>query len=569
MNATCSLAAAAGTLARLYPWRVEPGDDLRLAIGFLGWETTAATVVRAGYGAGLLVGGVGVVAAGVVPAPLRLAATLGAVAVGLFAVHAIHATPRLLATIRRTNALGAGPDLVARVVLRMRLAPSPERAAGFAARSGEGILADSLARHVREARNTPRSGLAAFVEEWAELFPSFRRAFALVEAAGAAPETDRDRLLDRALAAVLEGTREEMEAFAAGIRPSVTALYAFGVLLPTALVALLPAAGAAGIGATLLPVALVYDLLLPGTLVVVSVRLLVRRPVAFPPPDVTRDHPDVPDRTRVALLGGCGTAALTWLVAAHFFPSWGPPIAALGFGTGVGLLVAFRPVIAVHERVRRIEAGLPDALALLGRQVANGRAVETAIDRASDELHGEIGDVLATGATRQRQVGVGVREAFLGRHGVLEAVPSPRLRGSLAVLGLAATEGRPAGTALVALGDHLETLRDIERESRHSLAYVCRTLRSTGAVFGPMVGGATVALADGIGGGSALGGEPMYWLGGTVGWYVLLLAVVLTALATGLTRGLDRSLVGYRVGAALVSATAVFLGAYLLVGRVA
>ncbi len=41
--------------------------------------------------------------------------------------------------------------------------------------------------------------------------------------------------------------------------------------------------------------------------------------------------------------------------------------------------------------------------------------------------------------------------------------------------------------------------------------------------------------------------------------YVLVLAVLLTALSTGLHRGLDRALVGYRTGLALLSATAVSL----------
>jgi hypothetical protein len=40
------------------------------------------------------------------------------------------------------------------------------------------------------------------------------------------------------------------------------------------------------------------------------------------------------------------------------------------------------------------------------------------------------------------------------------------------------------------------------------------------------------------------------------------MATLLTVLATGLARGLDRSLVGYRVGLALLAATATYLTAY-------
>jgi len=138
----------------------------------------------------------------------------------------------------------------------------------------------------------------------------------------------------------------------------------------------------------------------------------------------------------------------------------------------------------------------------------------------------------------------------------------------MALLALASEEGRPAGTALLALGEHVEDLRAIEQEAKRSLAHVSQTLKTTGMLFGPLVAGATVALAEGIGGEEFLAErtQSLVWLGGPVGVYVLLLAVVLTTLATGLTRGLDRELLGYQVGRALCCAAGAYLGAYLLVG---
>lgn len=557
-------------LAQLYPWPVDADERLRTALAVLDWEVTPACVVRAGYGCGMVVCGLLAFAMPFVPHQLRPGVGLVAITLGLGAVHIVHTAPRLCATARRTSALGAAPDLVARAVLRMRLSPTPERAATFAARSGEGVLADSLADHVRQTRHTAESGLSRFGDDWADLFPSLRRSFALISVAGRTPDHDRHRLLDRALSVVLDGTRDAMQEFAARIRPPTTALYAFGVLLPTALVALVPAAGAAGVVVTPPVVVAVYNLLVPAILLGGSVWLLAHRPVAFPPPNVTPDHPDVPDRRRLAVLAGATAGVGCWLVTAHVFPAWGPPIAAVGIGCGTGLVIVHRPVIAVYERIRRVESGLPDALELVGRRVANGRAVESALAQAADDLEGEIGEVLQAGARQQRQLQVGLREAFLGDYGALDSVPSPRVRGSFALLGLAAHEGRPAGTALLALAEHVEDLQGIEREARHSLANVCRTLQSTGAVFGPLVAGSTVALAAGLSGEQGLpGGEQsLAWLGGPVGVYVLLFATLLTALSTGLTRGFDRSLVGYRVGRALVSATVIYLCSYLLVGLV-
>jgi len=512
-----------------------------------------------------------------------IASLLGAVRPGAAAVVAgvglaagVRYGPGLAETARRAGALGDAPALVSRAVLRMRIEPTAETAAAFAARTGEGPLADSLEGHVRRARGTPTSGLGTFADEWAEAFPALRRATLLIEAAGAAPPEERDRALDRAMDAVLDGTRDRMAAFAADLQGPATALYAFGVLLPLALVALLPAARVAGIAVPPGAVVATYDLLLPAGVCGAGAWLLARRPMAFPPRPVPPDHPDLPRWRRYAPLAGGTVAVTAWIIAGAVLPAWTRPLAAVGFGVGAVLLARYRPVAAVRADVRAVEAGLPDALYLVGRRVAEGVAVEAAVERAAGELDGETGRAFAAAARRGRQLRVSVREAFLGRHGALADVPSPRAEGAIDLLGLAAGEGRPAGTAVVALADHLDELRGVERAGRRELRRVTGTLEHTAAVFGPLVGGATVALSEAMGGrlltGAAAGAAAAppavdtATLGLAVGAYVLLLSVLLAALAAGLRRGLDRALVGYRAGLALCSATATFLVAYAAAG---
>jgi hypothetical protein len=196
---------------------------------------------------------------------------------------------------------------------------------------------------------------------------------------------------------------------------------------------------------------------------------------------------------------------------------------------------------------------------------------------------------------------VGVREAFLGRGGPAVPVPSPRVKGAVALLSVAAREGRPAGDVLLELADQLEDLRELESDARRQLATVTGTLTNTAAVFAPLVGGATVALATGIdavdagglGAGAAAGADALGAgstgstgggaigtpagpspgsngggslsvpvLGRIVGAYVLVLSALLTALATGLERGFDRTLVAYRVGIAVPTAAATYLVAF-------
>ena len=515
-------------------------------------------LAAAADGVGIVVGCLLGAAAVVIGAPaLLLVAVGGGYGTTLLARGGV----RTVAAARRSRSLGSAPTLVSRAVLRARLEPTAEAAASFAAET-DGPLGERLAAHVRRAEGTPRSGLGTFAATWREPFPAFHRALSLVDAAAAAPDGERHRTLDHAMDAILEGTRERAADAADALAGPVTAVYAFGVLLPLALVGVLPAAAAAGVHATLPAVVLLYDVVLPIGLCGAGMWLLANRPVAFPPARVDREL--VGDTRGPALLAGATGATAAFAVAMAFLPVWCWPLAAVGVGTGVALLVWCRPVVEVRNRTAELEGVLPDALYLVGRRVSAGVAVERAVAEAARELDGVGREVFEAAARRQRQLGVDVETAFVGEYGALEAVPSRRAESAARLLGVAAAAGAPAGRALAETADHLDSLRRVERDARRDLGRVTATLGNTAAFFGPLVGGATVALADGIGTADALDGSPpaTAGLGLAVGVYVLLMAVVLTALATGLDRGFDRATVGYRVGGALCAATASYLLAF-------
>jgi hypothetical protein len=558
-------------LARCWPKPTTPGADLRHAVSFLGWDVSPAIMVRAGNGLALVIGSGGALVAWLAPFSPGIVAWCFLAAFAVGARFLVTAGPELLARLRRSAALGAAPELVVMAVLRMRLAPSPERAAAFAADASDGHLARSLAAHARAGRTAGRSGLETFGEEWASWFPGLGRALGLVAAAGRESPADRDRSLDRALAAVLEGTEERTREFAGSIRGPTTALYAFGVLLPTALVSLLPAGRASGLAVSTANVVVVYDVALPLVLLAASTWLLSRRPVAFPTRAVGPGHPAVPDRQWLAVAAGLVAGGVTAVVTAMVLPPWTSLVATPGIAVGVVLVVRYRPCEGVHADVADREAGLADVLSIVGRRVARGTSVERAIESAAAERDDATGSLLARGAARQARLGIGIERAFLGPAGPLARVPSSRLRGVVTMLAVAAREGRPAGSALRAMADHLDELDRVERETRTALRPVVGTLRSTGAYFGPLVGGATVALSGHLDPSSLPGNASsgLAWLGPAVGGYVLALAVILTTLSVGLDRGLEPALVASRVGTGLLAATASFLGGYAVAAAVA
>ncbi|WP_144901787.1 type II secretion system protein [Halobellus captivus] len=576
-------------LAGWYPGEVEPTDELHRSLAFLGSELRADTLVRAGYVAAAPVALLTLCALVVLlPAFPVVASVTAAAGVGLGATHVVHRLPVAAATLRRTRALGDAPGIVARAALSLRLEATPERAAAFAARTGTGPLARSLTAHTERTRSGPSAGLDAFASEWRSWFPALERSIALLAAAVEAPADERDRALDRALETVLDGARTEMVEFAGEARGPASGIYAFGVLLPLALVGVLPAARAGGVTIPTSVFVVLYDLLLPIGLVGAGAWLLLRRPIAIAPPRVTTAHPDVPSGSPHGVPAGVIGIGLGF-GGGSLVASWAAPVAAVGVGVGATLVVHYRPMAAVRRDVTEVEAGLADATAVIGRRVGSGEAVETAIESAAAATTGRTSDLFDAAAGVQRRLQVGVHRAFLGEYGALRDLPSRRARATASLLAVAAEEGRPAGATLVRLADHLTELRRVEDEARRELAAITGTLGHTAALFGPLVGGATVAMATQMtrsgataqgatmqgasvaGSSAAVGGAgapgaatlPPATLGAAVGVYVLALAVILTALATGLDRGLDRSLVGYRVGLALVSATVTYLVAFL------
>jgi len=604
------------TAARAWPDRyadwIDPDEELRRACAFLDRSLDAEEITTAAASASALLGActfavalTWIVRSGAISPSLAAPFASGVAAtVGWTAFSAVRRVPVLAAAVARTRAVGDAATVASALALSLRLAPVPERAARFAATAGTGPLHRSLHEHADNAAVTGVSdgGLSAFAAEWSEWFPALDRSVALLLAAVDAEAGDeRTRLLERAVAAVEDDLRERTASFAGDLRAPVTGLYAFGVLLPLALVGTLPAAIAAGVDVPPRAFVVTYDLVLPAAVAIAAGRLLLRRPVATPIPRIDATHPGVPEGRGTALLAAAPAAAAGWFVAPLVAGGWASPVLAVGCGLGVGLCVHLHPRREIRRSIDERDRGLSDALALLGRRVADGESVEGALPAVAASLSGPTADALAEASRRRSALGVPVENALAGDGAPFGPARGSggRAAGAVTAIATAATEGRPAGDALVTHADRLQALASAERAARRELATVTGTLRDTAALFGPLVGGATVALAgrlDDIGGlggsgtgglhpgtgavGSTVGGaghtaadavageaaslSPSL-VGPVVGVYVLSLAATLTVLATGLECGLDRTVVGYRVGIALVTASGSFVAGHAAV----
>ncbi|QDX39796.1 type II secretion system protein [Salarchaeum sp. JOR-1] len=481
---------------------------------------------------------------------------LAVLALGSLAAAALLALPTLAADSQRSRALGDGPDLVCRAVLAGALEPTPEHTAAFAA-DAPGSLADRLAGHVRYAIGAPTTAWTRFRRAWRDHDPELARAIALVEAATNAPDSERARLLDRALSVSLDAVAARVTDYASTLSTLVTGVYAAGVVLPLALVGLLPVAPVSGISVPLVGLAAVYDLALPIALTAAIAVVLARRPAAFPATPIPRDHPALAGRARPGLLWAIA-AATGALVAFAVFAPWALPFAPV-VGLGTGLVRWTRPVLGVREDIAALERGLPDALVVVGQHVRRGHPPEGALAAAAAELDGTVSTVFADASRLQRTLTADTRTAFLGPHGALRDHPSPRARSTAAVLADAAAAGPPGGRVLVALADHLDRLVRVERDTTADLASVTNALDTTGRWVAPCVAGVTAALARTLRplGDGALPYAPDA-LALVVGGYVVALAVLLPAFGSVVRHGADRARAANAAGSALAVAGLVY-----------
>lgn len=523
-------------------------------VAALGWHADAADVGRVAAAVATLA----IPALALAPFSVLVAAILAAYA--LAAAAAVRWTPRLLRRLHESRLVGAGPGFVARLALRVRIEPSAEAAARFAA-DGDDALARTLARHVRATRGRPETPLDA-VED-ALPTPDLRRAVALVATAVETPADERERVLDRALAAARDATERHVRAGTRAVTGPVNALYAFGVVLPLALVGLVPVAPAAGLRIPLALVTVVYDALLPLSLLAGAAWVLAHRPAVFRP---GRPAVDAPRRRARALGLGVGAAALA-AVGCHLLAvRWALPVTAPACGVGVALAVLARPAVAADERATAVDRGLPDATAVLGRRLAAGAPPEAAVAAAGDSIPGRTGALFAAADRVRRALGRPLNDAFFGPHGALTAAHGARVRDTVRLALDASTAGRAGGRVLASYATALDRVDALEADARADLAGLADTLARTGGLFAPVIAGVTVALAAHVG---TLAGPDVAAadtpgvaaLGLVAGAYVVWSAVVLTALAVCLDRGVRPAPLAYRVGVALASAGACYASA--------
>lgn len=597
------LARATGhlSLPRVRRWaRGSASQDLREAIAFTGIQVTVEEVFILSY-----------LLTGVVLVPFLLAdlfllrillerppasSILLVAASGLLpllVLHFLSEYPKTRARHLRIHSLGDMPEVLSYVVMSMKLVPNLETALWFAADNSARPLARDLRRLLWQLNMRAYEGMDHaiddFADRWGRWNDHFRRAIHLVKSSQAEPtEAQRIITLNRALDVALDGTRGMMESFSRQLFTPTVVLYSIGVMIPLALVAILPAASTIGIKISLTDLFLVYDVFLPLGAIAYGEHILSKRPASFGPPVIPGDHPGLGENRSKAILAALGAAlgfgALYWfplgVVPRSFAVLW-----AIAAAISTYCLLAYRPHKRVRDRVKRMEAEFADALFIMGRRISEGRSPEESLAHAARVMdQTAIAGPFQAAAYNLVALHTDLYGAlFHPEYGALQRVYSDRIRAVMLLFIESVEKSHEAtGVAVVKIADHLKELQDVEEDIRGTLYTTTSMMRTTAVVFAPLIAGVTLALGGHItrllaetteklsglpeSAMSYLPMVPRFQMMGldmdafalVLGLYILILTGVLTRFTGGIDHGDDWPQYMYELGYAVPTATVVF-----------
>jgi hypothetical protein len=500
--------------------------------------------------------------------------------------------PKRRAAYMKVHSLGDVPEVISYIVMAMKLTPNIELALKFAASNSKRQLAKDVKKLMwglqARAYDSLDMALGAFAEEWGGYSEHFKRAIFLIKsAADERDEAMRTITLNRALDVVLAGTKGLMQSFSNALHSPTLILYSIFVMVPLALVAMLPAAAIIGLRVNSLELALLYDGLFPLATLVYAHSILMKRPAAFTPPDIPAIKQGLP-RWAWAIIAcavGAATASLYFFpaglpVAGSIFLAWGATAAISIYCLGV-----YTPYKKLRDDLKRMEDEFADSLFMLGRRISEGRSPEDGFAYTAAMTAGTpVGKAYARAAYNIRCLRTTLSDAVLSpEYGAFSDVYSDRIRATVSMLvESSGKSGEVAGNSVVRLADHLKELQSIEDDVRKMLYTMTSMLKTTCMVFAPFIGGITLALSRSVsevvartmaGLSEMPEGARQYFpmmpefsaplVSGDefvliIGLYVIMLVIILLRFVDGIEHGDDRYEFMYSVGTVLPVAMAVF-----------
>ena len=439
--------------------------------------------------------------------------------------------PKTYARYIKIHSLGDIPEILSYLVMYLKLVPNLENSVKFAASESSTSLAGDLRKMLWDMEIRVYHGiddaLTSFATTWGEWSEYFKRALHLIRSSiHEREEASRILTLNRALDVALDGTKEMMNKFANKLHQPTMVIYSIGIMIPLALVAMLPAAGLVGMQITIFQVFFIYDIILPLFIFFYTRKILLSRPATFNPPKIPNDHPELVHINKkrrmtisivigilialpgvffmllpVFFLSGSSNSILNFIVAPNglntYFPVtlfiiWGFTAAVTSYTLSV-----YYPYKKVRDNIKQIEREFGDALYILGKRLSEDKSPEESFMYTAHTMEGsQIGKIFNQTGYNLTAMHTNLRDAmFNPEFGSLKNVYSDRINAimRLFVEGIKKSQ-KAVSISIIRIADHLKGLQEIENKIKDTLYSLTSTLRATVTIFAPLIGGITLSI---------------------------------------------------------------------------
>jgi hypothetical protein len=519
--------------------------------------------------------------------------------------------PKTYARYIKIHSLGDIPEVLSYLVMYLKLVPNLENSVKFAASESNTSLAYDLRKMLWDMQIRVYHGiddaLTSFATSWGKWSEYFKRALHLIRSSVQEKnEPSRIVTLNRALDVALEGTREMMNKYVNSLHQPAMVIYSIGIMIPLALVAMLPAAGLVGMKITIFQVFFLYNIILPTFIFIYIRKILLKRPATFNPPTIAADHPFVVNINKkrrffysiflgilITLPGvfflilpfflqkNSNNFFLNFIFGVNGINSYFPVTLFIIWGVAVATslycLSVYKPYKLIRDDIKQIETEFSDALYILGKRISEEKSPEESFLYAADTMQGsKIAEVFAKTGYNLTAMHSDIKDAmFNPEYGSLNHVYSDRVKAimRLFVEGIRKSQ-KAVSISIIRIADHLKELQAVEKKIKDMLFTLTSTLRSTVAVFAPLIGGVTLAITKLIS--NILGGlsekipagdisdstgvissisdsftieniRPEYFVL-VIGIYIIELVFLLVRFTNGIDEGDDKSMYMYSLG---------------------
>ncbi len=419
-------------------------------------------------------------------------------------------------------------DLVMAVlymVIYMRTSPNLEGALKFAAENLSGPLSWDLKKLLWDIEvgvyPSMDLAIACYLAKWKDKNEEFVEALQLLRAATGEPGERRLSLLDEAVNVMLNGTREKMRYYARNLRMPVMLVYSMGIMLPVIGLVMFPVV-AIFMTEIVKPIFIFlgYDVLLPIFLFWFISNLLSTKPTTFSQPEV-EEAKGVPKLGKFRFFGK-EVNILPFAIAASLpFILYGIHGISLTstlsledisrqtfysifviFGIALGIITysyldSFQKM-PLRKRIERIENEFGEALFQFGNQLASGRPVETAIDKATKDMKNlKIAGLFREVIANMKKLGMTFEQALFDREaGVLWKYPSKLIKSIFQVI-IESAEKSVKLTALtcLTLSRYLKGVKMVKEEIISMLSETITSMRFLATFLAPLISGIIVTMA--------------------------------------------------------------------------